>query len=80
VLLIEMSAKGAPGAGRVDPHIDVLDTMPELASEARVADSNDSGGTARAIFDAPKDGVFSVIALSLNRVPGDYTITIREEE
>jgi hypothetical protein len=81
--MIDMVHKQGFGfGGGLDPYLYLEDTKPANANQRVVAHDDDSGGdlNARIIYQATKDGEFRVIATSLNKTPGDFTVTVREQE
>jgi hypothetical protein len=79
---IDMVRKQGVGFGGMDPYLYLEDTKATQAYQKIVARDDDSGGNlnARIVYQPKKDGEFRVIATSLNRMPGEFTITVREQE
>jgi hypothetical protein len=79
--MIDMVRKKTSAAG-MDPYLYLEDTMPKTPMQKVVANDDDSGGdlNARIVYQATKNGEFRIIATSLNKTPGEFTITVREQE
>jgi hypothetical protein len=77
VYLIDMVRKGKDFATKdIDPYLFLEDSERRI-----VASDDDSGGNynARIVFQAPRDGEYRVIATTLGRATGDFTLTVREQ-
>ena len=80
--MIDMVHKQGFGFGGLDPYLYLEDVNPAMPMQKIVASDDDSGGdlNARIVYRATKDGEFRIIATSLNKTPGDFTVTVREQE
>jgi hypothetical protein len=80
--LIDMVRKKTSALVNMDPYLYLEDPSAKNNFEKIVARDDDSGGdfNARILYQATKNGEFRIIASSLNTTPGEFTLTVREQE